>query len=222
MKTTLLITSRNEINGMKAILPKIRRDWVDEILVVDGNSTDGSLEYAESLGFKTLKQKSKGLVGAYWEALEVTSGDIIIPFSPDGNSLPERIPDLVEKMKDGYAMVICSRYCGGAKSEDDDIVTAFGNWMFTRIINLLFGGHYTDTLVMFRAWRRDVVEAFRNKNIDNAGFEPMLAIECAKKKLKVTDIPGDEPKRIGGTRKMNPLINGSAIVWLISREFFSR
>ena len=134
MKTTLLITSRNEINGMKAILPKIRRDWVDEILVVDGNSTDGSLEYAESLGFKTLKQKSKGLVGAYWEALEVTSGDIIIPFSPDGNSLPERIPDLVEKMKDGYAMVICSRYCGGAKSEDDDIVTAFGNWMFTRII----------------------------------------------------------------------------------------
>lgn len=220
MKTTLLITVMNEIEGMKTILPRIQRDWVDEILVVDGGSTDGSVEYARSLGFQVLRQKSKGLVGAYWEALEVVTGDVIIPFSPDGNSVPERIPDLVQEMQEGYDMVIVSRYLNGSKSEDDDAVTAFGNWMFTKLINFLFGGRYTDVLVMFRAWKKELVKTF-DVNPSLAGFEPQLAIECAKRKLKVAEIAGDEPRRIWGETKRNNIAHGFAILVLIVKEFFT-
>ena len=219
MKTTLLIAALNEIDGMRVILPRIKKEWVDEIIFVDGGSTDGCFEYVKNLGFTPLRQKSKGLIGAYWEGLEVATGDVIIPFSPDGNSVPERIPDLVNKMKEGYDMVIVSRYLDGAKSEDDDVISAFGNWMFTKMINLIFGGHYTDSLVMFRAWKREIVETFK---IDPsmAGFEPQLSIECAKQKLKVTEIPGDEPRRIGGKTKRRIIAAGLAILVLIAKEFF--
>src|SRR5262245_27977980 len=190
MKTTLLLPTINEIEGMKTIMPRVDPAWVDEILVVDGGSTDGTVEYAVKAGYKVHHQKSKGITYAYQEALEVATGDVVIAFSPDGNSIPERIPDLVAKMREGYDMVIVSRYCHGAKSEDDDVVTAFGNRVFTAAINLLFGGRYTDTLVMFRAWRRDVVRSFP-ANMPRAGIEPMLSIRCAKRRLRTTDIPGD-------------------------------
>ena len=222
MRTTLLIPVLNEIEGMKLILPLIQKNWVDEIIVVDGGSTDGSLEYAQSLGFTAIKQKSmeKGMISAYGEGLEVTTGDVIIPFSPDGNSVPERIPDLIAKMREGYDMVVVSRYLDGAKSEDDDLVSGFGNWLFTQLINFFFGAHYTDSLVMFRAWKREIAEDFK-LDPTIGGFEPQLSIECAKKKLKVAEIPGDEPKRIGGKTKKRTLTAGFAILVLIARELFT-
>ncbi len=217
MKTTLFIPTLNEIDGMKAIMPRVKKQWVDEILVLDGNSSDGTVEYAKSLGYRVVMQKSKGITNAYREALKIAKGDIIVAFSPDGNSLPEVIPELVRKMKEGYDMVIASRYIGGAKSDDDDPVTAFGNWMFTTLINIAFGGNYTDSLVMLRAFKKDIVQEL-HIDVPRAGMEPILSIRCAKQKLKVAEIPASEPKRIGGTRKMNPLLNGLDILRLIFAE----
>ena len=100
MRTTLLIPTLNEIEGMKVIMPKIHKDWVDEIVVADGGSTDGTYEYAKAQGYKVFRQTGKGIPNAYREALPQTIGDIIITFSPDGNSLAEKIPELIEKMKE--------------------------------------------------------------------------------------------------------------------------
>ena len=207
MKTTLFIPTLNEIEGMKIIMPHVKKQWVDEILVLDGGSTDGTIEYA----------KSKGITNAYREAIKVAKGDYIIAFSPDGNSVPEVIPKLVKKIQGGYDMVIASRYKGRAKSYDDDLVTAFGNWMFTKIINVCFGGNYTDSLVMLRAFKKDIVRKL-HIDVPRAGMEPILSIRCAKQKLKVAEIPASEPKRIGGKRKMNPLLNGLDILRLIFAE----
>ena len=217
MKTTLFVPTLNEIDGMKAIMPRVKKQWIDEILVLDGGSTDGTVEYAKSKGYRVVMQKSKGITNAYREALKIAKGDYIVAFSPDGNSIPEVIPKLIKKIKEDYDMVIASRYKGNAKSDDDDPITAFGNWMFTKLINIAFGGNYTDTLVMFRVFKKDIVKKI-HIDIPRAGLEPILSIRCAKKKLKVTEIPASEPKRIGGARKMNPLLNGLDILRLIFKE----
>ena len=139
VKTTLFIPTLNEIDGVKAIMPQIKREWVDEIIFVDCKSTDGTPEWLQEHGYRVITQKSRGLALAYWECFDAMAGDVIIVFTPDGNSMPETIPALVAKMKEGYDLVIASRYLGNAKSEDDDLITGFGNWMFTRMMNLLYG-----------------------------------------------------------------------------------
>ena len=215
----MVIPTLNEIEGMRVIMPRIKKEWVHEIIVVDGNSTDGTFEYAKECGYIALRQKSKGAINAYWEGLEAATGDVILTFSPDGNSVPERIPELIAKMQEGYDMVIVSRYCQGAKSYDDDGASALANRAITGFINLLFGGRYTDSLVMFRAWDRKLLRLFRH-DVTGAGFEPELCIQCARHKKKVADIPGDEPKRIAGKTKVSKLKSGFIILSLLFREFF--
>jgi glycosyltransferase involved in cell wall biosynthesis len=231
MKTTLLIPTLNEIDGMKEIMPKIKKEWVDQIIIIDGGSTDGTLEYAKENGYFTIVQKKKGFRYAYMEALPYIKGDVIITFSPDGNSIPELIPNLIEKMKEGYDMVIVSRYLPPAKSYDDDIITGFGNWMFTSLINLFFRAKYTDAMVIFRAYKKNLIydlDLDKDKSFSleekifftKISWEPLLSIRAAKRKLNYTEIPGDEPKRIGGKRKLRVIRWGAAYLFEVFREIF--
>lgn len=231
MKTTLLVMTLNELNGMKAIMPKVRRDWCDQTIIVDGGSTDGTIEWAKEQGYEVYVQERPGFRHAYNEVLPYAKGDVIITFSPDGNSLPELIPNLVDKMKEGYDMVIVSRYLGPAKSEDDDVVTGFGNWLFTKTVNWLHGGRYTDAMVIYRAYRKQVIydlELNTEEGYATAeklfqtriSWEPLLSVRAAKRNLKVTEIPGDEPPRIGGERKLKILKWGAAYYFQFIREVF--
>ncbi len=231
MKVTLLIPTLNEIDGMKNIMPLIKKEWYDQLLIVDGQSKDGTIEYAQKMGYPIVVQKKKGMRHAYMEALPHITGDVILTFSPDGNSIPELIPTCIAKMKEGYDMVIVSRYAQGAKSYDDDAVTGFGNKLFTTSINLLHGAHYTDAMVIYRAYKKQLIH---DLDLDKdwsyvteeklfttvISWEPLLSIRAAKRKLKVADIPGDEPARDGGERKLQVLRWGAAYMYQVLREIF--
>ncbi len=221
----------NEIDGMKAIMPLVKNEWCDQIIVVDGGSTDGTIEWAREQGYEVYVQKQRGFRHAYTEVMPLVSGNVIITFSPDGNSIPGLIPDLIAKMAEGYDMVIVSRYLGPATSNDDDVVTAFGNWLFTRTVNVLHGGHYTDAMVIYRAYRKRIVydlELDKDEGYALAeklfhthiSWEPLLSVRAAKRRLKVTEMPGDEPPRIGGERKLKILQWGAAYYFQFLREIF--
>jgi glycosyltransferase involved in cell wall biosynthesis len=228
---TLLVPTLNEIDGMRLIMPKVHRDWVDQILIVDGKSTDGTIEYAKENGYEIYVQKRDGPRFLYNEALEHVRGDVVVVFSPDGNSLPELIPPLVAKMREGYDMVIASRYLGNARSQDDSLLTGFGNWLFNRLINLLYGATYTDSMVLFRAWpKRLFYELDLHKDESHApekwfgtviSVEPLLSIRAAKCGLKITEIPGDEPARVGGVAKLQPFRWGASYLSQIIREIWT-
>ncbi|NQV33605.1 MAG: glycosyltransferase family 2 protein [Phycisphaeraceae bacterium] len=231
MNVTLILPTLNEIEGMKAIMPLIKEEWYHQLIVVDGGSTDGTVEYARSQGYFVHIQKQPGFRHAYTEILPFIEGDVVATFSPDGNSIPELIPVLIEKMKGGFDMVIVSRYLDDAKSEDDDLITAFGNWLFTKTVNCLFRAKYTDAMVIFRAYKTKLIwdldlhedrsyvtpEKMFNTKIS---WEPLLSVRAAKKRLHVAEIPGDEPARIGGERKLQVLRWGAAYYYQFLREIF--
>lgn len=232
MNVTLLIPTLNEVNGMKEIMPKIKKEWCDQILIVDGQSTDGTVEYAREQGYEVVIQQKKGMRHAYMEALPHVRGDYILTFSPDGNSIPELIPESINKMKEGdYDMLIVSRYAENAKSYDDDVITAFGNKMFTTFINLIHGAKYTDAMVIYRIYKKSLItdlDLDKDSSYEieeklfgtNISWEPLLSIRAAKRKLKCIDIPGDEPAREGGERKLQVMRWGAAYMFQVFREIF--
>ena len=227
---TLLVPTLNEVEGMRAIMPRVRREWVDQILILDGGSTDGTIEYARDHGYEVHVQREPGIRFGYRECLPLIRGDVILTFSPDGNSIPELLPRLVAKMDEGFDMVIASRYKPPAKSEDDDRVTAFGNWLFTRTVNRLHGGRYTDAMVIYRAYRTRLV---RELELDQdrwyrtpeflfrcrISWEPLLSVRAARRGLKVAEIPGDEPPRVGGERKLRVLRWGASYYFQFFRDW---
>ncbi len=231
MKVTLIIPTLNEITGMKVIMPRVKKEWYDQLIIIDGGSKDGTIEYSKEQGYPVFIQKKRGMRNAYAEILPYIEGDIVVTFSPDGNSIPELIPALIDKMKEGYDMVIVSRYLSGAKSADDDIVTRFGNWLFTNTVNFLHGAHYTDAMVIYRAFKTNLIYSLGLDKEEsystpekifktNISWEPLLSVRAAKRKLKIGEIPGDEPPRIGGERKLQVLKWGAAYYFQFIREVF--
>jgi len=216
MNITLLVVAMNEIEGMRAIMPQV----------------DGTAEYARECGYVVHVQKEPGIRQGYNEVLPLIEGDVVITFSPDGNSIPSLIPELIRKMHEGYDMVIASRYLGDAKSEDDDIVTRFGNWLFTNTVNTLFRSNYTDVMVIYRAYRVGLIEELGLT--DDAAYswiegvlrtriswEPLLSVRAAKRKVRFCEIPGSEPARIGGERKLQVVKWGLAYMYQVMHERFT-
>jgi glycosyltransferase involved in cell wall biosynthesis len=228
---TLLLLTLNEIEGMKAILPQIDRRFVDQIIVVDGGSTDGTIEWSREQGLQVYVQVKNGFRYAYKEVWEHVQGDVVITFSPDGNSVAQDIPRLIEKFSEGYDLVIASRYLPGAGSDDDDRITAFGNWLFTRTVNLLHGGSYTDAMVIFRIFKKELpleLDLFSDAGYARAeklfstriSWEPLMSVRAARANLKITEIASKEPPRIGGERKLQIWKWGAAYYFQFFRELF--
>ena len=115
-------------------------------------------------------------------------------------------------------IVQISRFGKNGISEDDTLITAFGNRMFTFLVNVFFGGKLSDSLFGFKIIKKDV---FNNLNLDGEflTLEQQMSIKSSKYNLKVFEIDGREPKRIGGEAKMKPLQTGFALSKQIIKEF---
>jgi glycosyltransferase involved in cell wall biosynthesis len=215
---TLLIPVLNEIEGLRALVPSIDRSLFDEIIMIDGGSTDGSADWARSSGIKVVAQRRADLSYLIVDVLDEIHTEYIIGFSPDGNCKVDDLPRLAAKLREGYDVVIMSRYLAGARSEDDTPVTAFGNWMFSRMARYLGNFPLTDVLNMFRGYRVALMhDPWYRRFMIGPIHEPLLISIATLRRLRIVEIPADEPPRIGGSSKMRVLYNGSFILLLFIR-----
>ena len=220
MKTiSMVIPVIDEIDGMKMIMPQIKNEWVDEIIIIDGGSTDGTVEEAERLGYKIIHQKTKGLGDAYNLGIEAAKSDYILFFSPDGNHIPQDIPKMIEKINQGYDLVQINRFGKTSNSEDPGPITGFGNRMFTFLVNVFFGGRLGDTLDGFKIIKKEVLLGLKIGTPCNEVWEQQICIRALKAGNSICEIEGDEPKRIGGERKMKPFATGIELSKQIIQEF---
>lgn len=201
MKTSLIIFTRNEMEGLRAIFPKIPFNVVDEVLAVDGHSTDGTVQYLKDKGIKVIRQEKMGRGNAMIEGVRQTSGDIVIFLSSDGNEDPADIPKLVEKLND-HDVAVASRFIKEGHSDDSDdplLIRKFGNKFFTFLVNLIWGANVTDSTNGLRSiWRSAWVKLGIDSPYHEAEFQ--MTIRAAKLGMKIGEIPTVEGPRIGGRR----------------------
>ena len=218
MYATIFVLTLDEIDGVSAIMPKVKKEWADQIVLVDGGSTDGTIEKAKELGFDVIHQKNKGEGNACRVGTDATESDFVMFFSPDGNDVPTDIPKLIQKTKEGFDVVHISRFGKESISEDANWLERFGNNMFTFLVNSFFGGTYTDALNGFRIIKRKLWDELKT-DAQFLNIEQQTCIRLAKRKIPIYEIEGMEPKRIGGERKMRPLTTGAQLSYQIIKEF---
>ena len=163
--------------------------------------------------------------------MPLVRGDIVLTLSPDGNCPVDAIPAILDKIRQGFDLVIGSRYLGDASSQDDDMLTGFGNWLFTWTVNLLHGGHYTDVMVIYRAFRRDLIYELDLEKEESyflpeklfgtvISWEPLMSVRAAKRRKRIAEVAVGEPPRIGGERKLQIWRWGAAYYFQFFRELW--
>ena len=198
MTTSLILLTYNEIEGSRAMLPRLPLALFDEVLLVDGGSRDGTREFFAEHGIPVVGQQRKGRGEAFRVGARHTRGDLLVFYSPDGNEDPEDLPRLVRCLEQGADLAIASRFAAGARNEEDDELFRPRAW-----VNLLFrrrGTFVSDTINGFRAIRR---EAFEKLRLDEVGFpiEYQMTIRSMKAGLRIAEIPTREGNRVGGASK---------------------
>lgn len=217
MKVSLIIPTLNEANCIGQVLKELPKDCLHEILIIDGHSTDGTAEIVKNLGYRVITQEGKGFGDAFACGARHSTGDILILMDGDGSHNPADIPKLLAKYKEGYDYVMASRYLPESHSEDDTVVRSFGNWFFTKLVNLLHGLNVSDSLYLFTAIDRNLYELL---DIRSKGFEYCmeLVIKAHKMGARFAEIPSIERKRISDTPKTNAVVHG----WHILLETLKR
>ncbi|MFH1462564.1 MAG: glycosyltransferase family 2 protein [bacterium] len=214
MKISIIIPALNEIESIGKVLEEIPNGVADEIIISDGHSTDGTQELVRKMGYKVIEQEGKGFGAAITSGIKEVKGDVVIIVNADGSQNPKDIPLLLEKMKEGYDMVLASRYLPGAGSEDDTWLHCLGNKMFTFFCNVLYGVGISDSLYFFLAAKKEIFEKIKLKS-PNSGYAAELPIKAHRAGFKIAEIPSFERKRTGGKAKVNAFTNGLQILLTI-------
>ena len=223
IRTSLIILTRNEIEGRRTMIGRIPFETVDEHFVVDYQSDDGTIDFLRKRGIRIVHQQKPGRGEAFQLAAQIARGENLVFFSPDGNEDPSDIPKLLKKMEEGFDLVIVSRFLPTSRNEDDNRLLkprAWANRTFTLIANLLWnrsGRYMSDTINGYRAITKS---AFERLHVDETGYvvEYQMTIRAMRLGLKIAEIPTIEGKRIGGESKAQSIPTGLFFVRFLLRE----
>jgi glycosyltransferase involved in cell wall biosynthesis len=227
MRVSLAILTLNEVEGSRVMFDRIPWDAVDEAIVVDGHSKDGTAEFFEDRGVRVVFQERRGLGEAMLTARQAITGDAIIFFHPDGNENPADISRFRPLLEDGYDFIIASRMIPGGYNEEDAKLIRIRKWAnlgFAGIANVCWrrrGPYITDMMNGFRAitctaWDRLQLDS-RGCTID---YE-MVIIRSFKARLNICEFPTREGDRIDGETRFRSISTGMSMLGLLRRELFN-
>lgn len=221
-KVSLLIPTRNEEGCIGRVIQEVPKEWVDEILVIDGRSKDKTVKEAKEKmrpkKDRVIIQKGMGYGGAFIQGIKEAKGDIIIMMDADGSHDPADIPFLLRKIDEGYDYVMSSRYTAGGRSYDDTFVRWFGNQVFTKTTNFVHNMHVTDSLYLLTAaWKEDLLKL----NLKMTGFEfcTEIVIKSARAGLRFAEVATIERARYAGNTHVFAPWHGLKILKAIFEKY---
>lgn len=206
LKKTLILFTRNEIDGIQAVFPQIPLGSFDQVFAIDGWSRDGTVEYLQERGVTVYSQERVGRVNALLEAMRYTTGEIVVFLSADGNENPRDIPQLLELIAK-HDLVLTSRFLPGGASDDTDDplhLRKTVNILLGRLVGWIWGAKVTDVTNGLRAIRGSLWQKMRISPGYHSA-ELQIAIQALKLRSKVAEIPTQEHKRLGPRRQASTL-----------------
>jgi glycosyltransferase involved in cell wall biosynthesis len=218
---SVIIPTLNEVNNISEVIYKLKQVGCHDILVVDGNSVDGTAEYARRLGAKVVTQNGRGKGLALRQAFGngYLDGDIVIIMDADGSMDPEEVPMFVSAIKSGAEVVKGSRFLPKGQSEDMSATRRVGHRLLVGILNFLFLTSYTDLCYGYIAFRRDALRRISSRlTSQNFEIETEVCIKSKELGINVVEVPSFERARRYGESNLNTFRDGFRILAFIIRE----
>lgn len=199
----------NEEETIAAVIRRIPRPSVDEIIVADGGSKDRTVEIATECGARVLNL-GRGYGLACMEATRAASDgcQILVYMDGDGSDFPEEIPKLVAPILAGtHDLVLASRTRGKREPGSMAWHQIASGLLIGALAGLLYGFRYTD-MCAFRAIRRDALTALAMREV-TYGWNLEMQMKAARFGLRILEIPAPYARRTGGRSKVAGSLSGA-------------
>ncbi len=217
---SVVIPTLNEAQNLPHVLPRIP-NWVHEVLLVDGNSTDGTCEIARQLrsDVRIITQRGRGKGDALRSGFKAATGQIIVMLDADGSTDPAEIPLFVDALLRGADFAKGSRFIKGAGTSDMPFYRRLGNWGFVWMVRLLFGGRYSDLCYGYNAFWMHILPSI---NLDADGFEieTKMNVQVLRRQFNIVEVPSFEMPRLFGTSHLRTIPDGLRVLKLILYEAY--
>jgi dolichol-phosphate mannosyltransferase len=219
-RVTVVVPTKNEEGLIGEIVDSVR-PYADEVLVIDGHSTDKTREIAVQHGARVELDGGKGKGEALRRSMEVATTEIVCFIDADGSHDPKDIPALVGPIKaDKADMVIGSRGKGGSDELHgtlEQFIRYSGSQIIMLAINYRFGSRLTDSQNGFRAIRRDVgLKLGLKANLTT--IEQEMLMRALKLGYRVDEVPTHEYERRWGASKVSVWKLWAAYLWSFFRN----
>jgi glycosyltransferase involved in cell wall biosynthesis len=219
---SVVIPTLNEAHNLPLILPYLPLNWIDEVILVDGRSTDGTVEVAKRLLplVNVILETRPGKGVAMQSGFRAAKGDIIITLDADGSNDPREIPRMVQTLLEGADFVKGSRFAHGGGTTDMPLYRKWGNRALGALVNLLFNGAYTDLCYGYHAFWRHCLDIVNSAHADGFEVDTAIYVRVLRNRLRVQEVPSFEGYRFFGVGKLQTFPDGWRVLNTILREWW--
>jgi glycosyltransferase involved in cell wall biosynthesis len=224
VRVSVIIPTHNEAQAIERVLADLPSDLTTEVIVVDGNSNDGTPEIAARMGARVVQEPRRGYGRACLTGLAMAnSPDVVVFLDGDYSDRPAELPILLAPIIEGRAdIALGSRLQGRRSAGALPWHQVFGNRLAARLIRVLYGLEITD-LGPFRAGRADALRALALEET-TYGWAVEMILKGALAGLRVVEVPVSYYPRIGKS-KISGTLKGTVgagwfILSLIVRYYF--
>ncbi|MFE0426475.1 glycosyltransferase family 2 protein [Streptomyces sp. NPDC058953] len=215
---SVVIPAMNEAENLPHVFRTLP-EWIHEVVLVDGNSTDDTVEVARSLrpDVKVVTQAGKGKGDALISGFAACSGDIIVMVDADGSADGKEIVSYVSALVSGADFAKGSRFANGGGTDDMTFIRKLGNRVLCAAVNAKFGARYTDLCYGYNAFWKHCLDDI---TLDCTGFEieTLMNIRVVKAGLRVQEVPSHEYVRIHGVSNLSAVRDGLRVLRVILKE----